>query len=71
MVSKADMVGMAYKLFDSYDQDNSGFLEPAEFRIVMTEVFNEVNKTYSVDKSHLNKVFTICDANGDKKLTRK
>ena len=71
MVSKADMVGMAYKLFDSYDQDNSGFLEPAEFRIIMTEVFNEVNKTYSVDKSHLNKVFTICDANGDKKLTRK
>ena len=71
MVSKADMVGMAYKLFDSYDQDNSGFLEPAEFRIVMTEVFNEVNKTYSVDKSHLNKVFTICDANSDKKLTRK
>lgn len=36
MVSKADMVGMAYKLFDSYDQDNSGYLEPAEFRTVMT-----------------------------------
>lgn len=71
MVSKADMVGMAYKLFDSYDQDNSGFLEPGEFRTVMTEVFNEVNKSYSVDKNHLNKVFTICDANGDKKLTRK
>ncbi len=37
----------------------------------MTEVFNEVNKSYSVEKSHLNKVFSICDANGDKKLTRK
>ena len=65
------MVGMAYKLFDSYDQDCSGFLEPKEFRTVMTEVFHEVNKTYSVEQSHLNKVFSICDANGDKKLTRK
>jgi Ca2+-binding EF-hand superfamily protein len=71
MVSKADMVSMAYKLFESYDKDDSGYLDPAEFRVVMTEVFNEVNKSYSVEKSHLNKVFTICDANGDKKLTRK
>lgn len=71
MVSKADMVDMAYKLFDSYDKDCSGYLDPPEFRTVMTEVFNEVNKNYSVEKSHLNKVFTICDANSDKKLTRK
>ena len=28
MVSKADMVALAYKLFDSYDEDNSGYLEP-------------------------------------------
>lgn len=62
---------MAYKLFDSYDQDNSGYLSPKEFRTVMTEVFNEVSKSFTVDKKHLDKVFTICDANGDKKLTRK
>lgn len=29
MVSKADMVEMAYKLFDSYDKDCSGYLEPS------------------------------------------
>ena len=71
MVSKADMVQMAYALFDSYDKDGSGFLEPAEFRTVMTEVFHEVNKSYSVDKKHLDKAFTICDSNSDTKLTRK
>ena len=27
MVSKADIVQMAYNLFDSYDADNSGFLD--------------------------------------------
>lgn len=37
----------------------------------MTEVFHEVNKAYSVDQAHLNKIFSICDANGDKKLSRK
>jgi Ca2+-binding EF-hand superfamily protein len=26
MVSKADMVQMAYSLFDSYDHDGSGYL---------------------------------------------
>lgn len=71
MVSKADMVEMAYKLFDSYDKDNSGYLEPKEFKTVMTEVFHEVNKTHSIDKKHLDKLFSICDANGDNKLTRK
>jgi hypothetical protein len=28
MVSKADMVAMAFKLFDDYDADGSGYLEP-------------------------------------------
>ena len=37
----------------------------------MTEVFHEVNKSFSVEQSHLNKIFTICDSNDDKKLTRK
>jgi len=29
MVSKGDMMEMAYRIFDSYDNDNSGYLEPA------------------------------------------
>ena len=65
------MVEMAYKLFDSYDTDNSGFIDPKELKKVMTEVFHEVNKHHSVDQQHLNRLFTICDTNGDNKLTRK
>ena len=37
----------------------------------MTDVFHEVNKQFSVDQAHLNKIFTICDINDDKKLSRK
>lgn len=32
MVSKADMVAMAYKLFEDYDADGSGYLEVKEFK---------------------------------------
>ena len=39
MVSKADIVQMAYNLFDSYDSDKSGFLDIKEFKIVMKQVF--------------------------------
>ena len=71
MVSKADIVAMSFKLFDDYDTDGSGFLQPKQFRKVITQVFHEVNKNYPIDKAHLNRLFTIYDANGDNKLTRK
>ena len=71
MVSKADTVAMAYKLFEDYDADGNGYLEVKEFKKVLIQVFHEVNKNYPVDKQHLNKLFTICDTNGDNKLTRK
>jgi len=35
MVSKADIVQMAFNLFDSYDTDNSGFLDVKEFKKIM------------------------------------
>ena len=71
MASKAAMVEVAYGIFDTYDENNSGYLQPPEFKKVMTEVFHEVNKNFSVDQAHLNKIFTICDNNDDKKLSRK
>ena len=71
MVSKADIAQMAFNLFDSYDKDNSGYLDQKEFRIIMTEVFHEVSKTYPVDQKHLNQTFTIYDSNSDSKLSRK
>ena len=43
------MVEVAYQLFDSYDANDSGYLEPPEFKKVMTEVFHEVNKQFSCD----------------------
>lgn len=32
MCSREDIVNMAYNLFDSYDKDNSGYLERAEVK---------------------------------------
>jgi len=35
MVSKADTVAMAYKLFEDYDADGNGYLEVKEFKKVL------------------------------------
>lgn len=71
MVSKADIVQMAYNLFDSYDSDNSGYLDVKEFKIVMKQVFGEVNKKQPIDDIYLNKAMMIYDSNGDNKISRK
>ena len=71
MTTKSDYMAMAYKLFDSYDTDNSGLLSTEEFKKCLREMFGEVNKTYSVEEAHLNKIFTICDKNNDGKVSRK
>ena len=71
MVSKADIAQMASNLFDSYDKDNSGYLEPKEFKTVLTELFHEVKKNYPINEDRLNKMFTICDTDSDGKLTKK
>ncbi len=35
---------MAYKLFDSYDRDNSGYLDRTEIKEIFTELFKEIQK---------------------------
>ena len=71
MVSRADIVQMAYNLFDSYDTNHSGFLDVSEFKILMKQVFGEVNKTQPIDDIYLNKALMIYDNNGDNKISRK
>ncbi len=71
MVSNTDISNMAYNLFESYDKDNSGFLEISELRIIIKELFKEVNPNTIISDERINKLFTSCDINGDKKLSRK
>ena len=35
---------MGYKLFDSYDKDNSGFLDRNEVKDIFNELFKEIQK---------------------------
>lgn len=62
---------MASKLFDSYDADDSGYLDTKEFKKVLKEVLHEINKNMSVDEKKLNQYFTIYDTNNDNKISRK
>lgn len=71
MASKAQIVELALNLFDSYDNDGSGYLDTAEFKKVAKEILHEINKTYSIDDKKLNQLYTIYDTNNDNKLSRK
>jgi Ca2+-binding EF-hand superfamily protein len=62
---------MAALLFDSYDADNSGFLDVKEFKKFLKEFLHEISKTFSVEDKKLNQQFTINDTNGDNKISRK
>ena len=71
MVSKSDIAEMASKLFNDYDTDNSNSLDIKEFKIILTALFKEVNHDYVITEDKMNKMFSICDVNSDKKLSRK
>ena len=62
---------MGYKLFDSYDKDNSGYLDRAEVKQIFNELFKEIQKNIDCSEEKTNKMFSACDANADNKLTRK
>jgi Ca2+-binding EF-hand superfamily protein len=64
-------VQLAALLFDSYDADNSGFLDVKEFKKCLKEILHEINKTFSVEDKKLNQQFTIYDSNDDNKISRK
>ena len=70
MVSKSDISMMARQLFEDYDKDNSGALERNEVKEIFTTLFGEVQKSYNVDESKMNKMFSACDVNSDNKLSK-
>ena len=71
MSTNSDISLMAMNLFDSYDKDNSGYLERNEVKEILTTVFAEVQKDYNIDEAKMNKMFSACDTNSDNKLSRK
>ena len=71
MASRNEIASMALNLFDSYDADNSGYLDPNEFKKVLKEVIHEVKKSFSVEEKKLNQLYTIYDSNSDNKISRK
>jgi Ca2+-binding EF-hand superfamily protein len=71
MCSREEIVEMGYKLFDSYDKDNSGFLDRKEVKEIFDELFKEIQKNMDCSAGKTDKMFGACDLNGDNKLTRK
>ena len=62
---------MGYKIFDSYDKDNSGCLDRTEVKQIFTELFKQIQTKMDCSEEKMNKMFGAFDANGDKKLSRK
>jgi Ca2+-binding EF-hand superfamily protein len=71
MASREQIVELSLHLFESYDLDDSGFLDAKEFKKVIKEVVHEINKTAPVDEKKLNQYFTIYDTNSDSKISKK
>lgn len=43
MATRAEIVAVADRVFDSYDKDNSGFIDQEELRTVVTTLFKQIS----------------------------
>lgn len=66
-----DIIQVADGIFSSYDKDDSGFIDRAELKTIMTELFKQVKTTLIVTDQKINQTFSNLDKNSDDKLSRK
>jgi Ca2+-binding EF-hand superfamily protein len=71
MTTAGDIMLVADKIFESYDQDDSGYLDRAEVKTVITTLFKEVNKKTIVTDKKLNQLFSTMDKDSNDRLSRK
>ncbi len=71
MATKEDIIMTANSVFESYDTDNSGFIDRSEMKTVVTTLFKKINDKTICTDTRLNKLFTNVDKNSDNKLGKK
>lgn len=71
MTTAGDIMLVADRVFESYDEDSSGYLDRAEVKTVITTLFKEVNKKIIVTDQKINQLFGTMDKDSNNKLTRK
>ena len=68
MCSKNEVLAIAKKLFEDYDNNGNGFIERSELSTIITTLFADINRTEVLDQKRIDKVFTVADLNSDNKL---
>lgn len=61
----------ANSVFDSYDTDNSGFIDRSEMKTVVSTLFKQINDKTICTDIRMNKLFSNIDKNSDGKLSKK
>eukprot|EP01017_Pseudomicrothorax_dubius_P037712 TRINITY_DN5569_c0_g1_i1.p1 TRINITY_DN5569_c0_g1~~TRINITY_DN5569_c0_g1_i1.p1 ORF type:complete len:212 (-),score=54.47 TRINITY_DN5569_c0_g1_i1:80-715(-) len=60
---------IARRIFDTYDRDRSGVIEPYEIGAMMTDAYKTINKAFSPSKADIDSYIRVLDRNGDGKVT--
>lgn len=71
MATKEDIIITANSVFDSYDNDGSGYIDRSEMKTVVNTLFKQINDKTICTETRLNKLFSIIDKNNDQKLSKK
>lgn len=65
--TESELQAVVKEAFNSFDTDNSGYLEREEIRKLLNEVVSDQGQSISDDE--LNEVIMAVDANGDGKFS--
>lgn len=60
---------IAKRIFDTYDRDRSGVIEPYEIGPMMSDAYKTINKAFSPSKADIDSYIRVLDRNGDGKVT--
>lgn len=66
-VESARMI--ARKIFEIYDRDRTGAIEPYEIGPMMTDAYKTINKSFTPSKADIDSYIKVLDRNGDGRVT--
>lgn len=68
-MSESDLIAQAEALFDKYDVNKDNVIDPAELKVLLTDVFKEIGRPAPTEQD-VEKVLTESDDNGDREIQR-
>ena len=60
---------IARRIFDTYDRDRSGVIEPYEIGPMMADAYKTINKAFSPSKADVDSYIKVLDRDNDGRVT--